>query len=388
MSTQGFGTSGGAPGAPPVPPPVPANVQRRGGIGLGVVLIAVGVVFLIGQFVPNVAWWHMWPLIVILVGGIQIVTPDPKDGWGLSRIMDGIGTIVVGAVLLGNTTGFVSWDVWLTLLMLWPVLLVAIGLRIIGKGVGQSWVGALGPVLVWIAFAYAVSTALTGAGGLSPFGTPALTAGKHFALFEPVGQVTEAKMSFEGGAGDIKIGSNSGQLVSASGTSPFGEPKLEVKREGSSADVKLGLGEGGLFVAHPGAAAGKTRVELSDQVVWDAELETGASNLDADFSQLKLRALKVSAGASRVNVELGVVPDEVTNATVAVEAGVSSVTIVVPRDAEARVVSSGGLSSTDVSGELTKKGDGSWQTPGYASAARVYDISIESGVGSVSIERN
>jgi hypothetical protein len=363
-------------------------VQRRGGIGLGVVLIAVGVVFLVGQFVPNVAWWHMWPLIVILIGGIQIVTPDPKDGWGLSRIMDGIGTIVVGVVLLGNTTGFVSWDVWLTLLMLWPVLLVAIGLRIIGKGVGQRWVSALGPVVVWIAFAYAVAISLTGAGGLSPLQQSTLTAGKSFALFAPLAQTTDAKMTFEGGAGDIRIGDNSGQLISASGTSPFGEPQLEVTREGSSADVRLGLGEKSVFVPRPGVAAGKTRVELSDQVLWDAELKTGASNLDADFSRLRLRGLTLNSGASRVNLVLGVVPIEVRNAEVVIKAGVSSVTIVVPSDAEARVVSRGGLSSTNVSGDFVKEGDGSWQTPGYASAQRVYDISIESGVGSVAVERD
>jgi hypothetical protein len=369
---------------------VPPNVQRRGGIGLGVVLIAVGVVFLVGQFIPNVAWWQMWPLIVILVGAIQIFTPDPADGWGLSRIMDGLGTIIVGAVLLGNTTGFIAWSVWWTLLMLWPVLLVAIGLRIIGRGTGQSWVGALGPIVVWVAFAYAVSTSLTGAGGFYPFQSGAsLTSGKQFAIFEPVGAVTEATMKFEGGAGDIKIGSDSGQLISATGTSPFGEPLLEVKRDGSSAEVRLGLGDKGFAAAGPpGIAAGKVDVELSDLVVWNAELQAGASSLGADFSRLKLRALTLSTGASRVDLKLGVVPDEVTKAPIVVKAGVSSVRISVPRDAEARVVSSGGLSSTEVNGDFAKVGDGSWQTPGYATAQRVYDISIESGVGSVSVERN
>jgi hypothetical protein len=388
MFSQGSGTNGGAAGQAPTPPPVPPGVQRRGGIGLGVVLIAVGVVFLVGQFVSDVAWWQMWPFIVILIGAIQIVTPDPKDGWGLSRIMDGIGTIIVGAVLLGNTTGFIAWGVWGTLLMLWPVLLVAIGLRIIGKGVGQSWVSSLGPLVVWAAFAYAVSTSLTGAGGFYPFQSPALATGKSFALFEPVGQISDAKLTFEGGAGDIKIGDNSGQLISASGTSPFGEPALSVKRDGTSGEIRLGLGDRGFLVPRPGIAAGKVDVQLSDQVVWDADLQTGASNVDADFSRLRLRALTLSAGASRVQLKLGVVPDQVPRAAVVVKAGVSSIKIVVPKDAEARVVSHGGLSSTNVSGSLVKQGDGSWQTSGYASAQRVYDISIESGVGSVSIERN
>ena len=73
---------------------------------------------------------------------------------------------------------------------------------------------------------------------------------------------------------------------------------------------------------------------------------------------------------------------------IVVKAGVSSVTIRVPKGVHARVTSSSGLSAIDVSKDLASQLDGSWQTPGYGktNTSAGYDISIESGVGSVSIQ--
>jgi hypothetical protein len=269
--------------------------------------------------------------------------------------------------------------------MLWPVLLVAIGLRIIGNGIGQSWIKALGPIVIWLAIAYAVVVSWTGIGGVHPFSA---TSNRPFAIFAPVDQVQEAKLTLEGGAGDIRITGDSGYLISASGRSPLGSPSLRVKRTGGSADVDLGIGQAGAFQSGVGLASGKVKVDLSPQVLWDAELRTGASSLDADFSQVKLRSLVVKTGASSVEVKLGPLPEEVSSTQVTVKAGVSSVKIALPHDAEANVVSHSGLSAMDVSDGFQQQGSGAWRTPGYGSATKVYNIAIESGVGSVSIERN
>jgi hypothetical protein len=385
QSTEG-GTGGGW--HVPVPPSVPQEPKRRGGVGLGAILIALGVLFLIGQFVPGITWGTMWPAFIILLGVIQIVTPDPRDGWGVLRVQDGIGTLILGSVLLGNTTGFISWDVWRTLLYLWPVVLISIGVSMIGKAVGQTWLRALAPVAIWVAFAYAVAVSLTGAAGV-PAAQPMLRpAGQSFSFAEPVADVKEAKLVFDGGAGEIKIRSDLRQLVSADGDSPLGAPEFSVDRTGSSADVNLGLGRKDTAVIWPGFAGGSVDMGLSDSVLWDATLQTGATNLNADFSDVKLKSLVVKTGASSVNIKLGPVPEEVTTSKINVKAGVSSVTIVVPRNVDARIVTHNGLSSTNISNDFMRQGDGSMVTPDFNTASRTYEISIESGVGSVSITRD
>jgi len=385
------------PPAPPVPP-IPTTDShrhhRRGGIGLGIILIALGLIFLIGQFVPGMAWWQMWPLFVILLGGIQIVTPDPRDGWGLSRVMDGVGTVLVGFVLLGNTTGYVSWGVWLVLLSLWPVLLIAFGLAIVGRALNQSWIRALSPIVIWIALGYATAVALTGQSPyLAPIQPIAINQSmQSFSVSEPVGGVQTAKLAFDGGAGDITIGSTNRDLISANGNSPFGKPGFEVTRSGDSADVSFGLGDNHTTIVGPGFTAGKVNVLLNDAVKWDATLNTGAVNLEADLSNVKLSALTLKTGVSSADVKLGGLAT--SNALsgggvtpIVVKAGVSSVTLRIPKGTAIRVKTSSGLSAFDVSPDLTKQADGSYSTPGWGqgNSDSGYDVSIESGVGSVSI---
>jgi hypothetical protein len=377
------------PPAPPVPPtPVkPPYYERRGGIGVGIILIALGIVFLVAQFVPGMAWWMMWPLFIILLGGIQIVTPDPREGWGINRVMDGIGTVLIGLVLLGNTTGYISWTVWWTLLTLWPVLLIAGGIAIVGRALNQSWIRAIAPLVIWAALAYAVGTALTGQTGYRPLVPITFSQqGQAFDLAEPLGNIKIAKLTFDGGAGNIKIARTSRDLVTAQGRSPFGSPSLVVERSGETADVRFGLGDKNSTMVGPGFTAGQVDVGLNDSVTWDATLNTGASSLNADLSGVLLSSLTLKTGVSSAELRLGAVPSGQTRVPVEIKAGVSSVTVLIPKGTQARVRSSSGLSALSVSDDLTKNIDGTWTTGNPSGSLAFYDISVESGVGSVSIQ--
>ena len=156
------------PTSPPRAPSVPATPagddrpRKTGrGVGLGIVLIALGAAMLWAQFLPGVEWMQLWPLIIVAVGLGQMVTPGWGDERGIMRVMDGFGTVLIGLVFLGNTLGYIAWSVWFVLLTLWPVLLIAAGISIIGKGIGQQWLRALAPLVIWAALALAVASSLT-----------------------------------------------------------------------------------------------------------------------------------------------------------------------------------------------------------------------------------
>lgn len=65
---------------PPAPPatswtptpasaPAPRKTWRCGsGVGFGVVLVLVGVLLLVNEFVPGVDVWRFWPLIIVAIG--------------------------------------------------------------------------------------------------------------------------------------------------------------------------------------------------------------------------------------------------------------------------------------------------------------------------------
>jgi len=63
------------PETPPTPQwapsPAPASEDRRrhrGGVGFGLILMLVGLLLLVNQFVPGIDLWRFWPLLIVAVG--------------------------------------------------------------------------------------------------------------------------------------------------------------------------------------------------------------------------------------------------------------------------------------------------------------------------------
>jgi hypothetical protein len=349
-------------------------------------LVALGSVFLVSEFLPgfNVPWWALWPVIVVVGGLVQVFTPGGA-GWGVDRVLEGLGTVVFGLILLGNTTGYVSWSVWWTIVTLWPALVIALGLTILSKGLGQSWIRIVASLVIWATLAYAVALSLTGFSTTLQSTSWTGSGGQEFAFAEPGLGVKQASLLLKGGAGEIKVGSGS-KLVTVEGQSVYGSPAFATGRDGDSAWVRVGFNESGTStVVVPGMSGARINTKLSDTALWDIALETGASSVDADLSNLRVHDVEVKTGVSAVTLRLGDVPAGERVSTVLVKAGVSSVRILVPRDAEARVSDQTGLVANDVRGRFERRGD-IWQTPGYSSASKTWDIRTEAGVGSVSID--
>jgi len=146
------------------------SARRHGSVAAGLFMIVAGVAFLVARTVPGVDMWQLWPLLIVAGGLVQLVTPSAEHGWGIERLSEGVGTIILGVILLGNTTGYIGWEMWLTALSMWPVLLVAAGIGILGRASGQAWVRAFAPTIIWAALIFAASTAVTG----TPVSTPVL----------------------------------------------------------------------------------------------------------------------------------------------------------------------------------------------------------------------
>ncbi|PKQ16858.1 MAG: hypothetical protein CVT67_03605 [Actinobacteria bacterium HGW-Actinobacteria-7] len=382
--------------APPIPP-VPTSQyggptsgapegQRigRGGANAGIVLILLGAVLLSAQFLPGIRIWMLWPLFIVVPGLVQCFTGD-NDGWSVHRFFDGLVTVTVGLIFLGNTTGYVSWGVWWQILQLWPVLLISAGFGILGKATGQEWLRVMGTVAVLFAFAYAVTTASTGS-AVRFLGTPG---GQPFAFQEPSGGVQRADLKLSAGVGEVTIGPGS-DLISIEGESPFSAPRFASTVSGSSATMDFDLTSGKNFTVYPGGTSARVDAKLSRAVAWNIEVDSGVSSLNADLSTLRVESLKLKTGVSSNRVVLGEVPVGVAEATMNIDTGVSSVKVLVPYESQVRIESSSGLTGHDIASGLESQGGGVWQTPGYDQAVHarsgVWIISVKSGVGSVTVD--
>jgi hypothetical protein len=353
-------------------------------VSVGIVLILIGVALLAAQLLPGVSIFMLWPLFIIVPGLVQCFTPG-HEGWSVHRFFDGVVTVAIGLIFLGNTTGVLSWGVWWQVLQLWPVLLISAGLGILGKSMGQDWIRVLGTVAVLFAFAYAVATSTSG----SPLRVMGVPGGEPFAFSEPVGSVQRADLRLGAGVGDIRIDSGS-DLVSIQGESPFSDPQYSASVAGGTARVEFQLTEEDGFMLYPGSTSARVDARLSDRVVWDLEIDSGVSALDADLSDVPVSSMKLKTGVSSNRVILGAVPSNVAEASLAIDTGVSSVKVLVPVGAQVRVESESGLTGHDIASGLESQGGGVWKTPGYDQAVStrsgVWTIKVKSGVGSVTVD--
>mgnify|MGYP007065220573 FL=1 len=91
---------------PPVTPPAsPASgggsSGHRGTVLWGITLIIVGGLLLVSQFVPGIALWRYWPLIIVAIGVRQALGPT-SGSWSIKHAVAGLVTIAFGHVFLGQ----------------------------------------------------------------------------------------------------------------------------------------------------------------------------------------------------------------------------------------------------------------------------------------------
>jgi hypothetical protein len=153
--------------------------------------------------------------------------------------------------------------------------------------------------------------------------------------------------------------------------------------------------------------AGQAEVELGGLSLESVKIATGASETRVSFSQpnrVAARLVKVDAGAAEITVmRLGNARAEryefegglgeatldfsgawSRSATVAVEMGVGSVRLRLPRGLGVRIAKDSFLASFDAPG-MVKRGN-AWFSSNYSGARVRLDISIDAAIGSIAVE--
>ena len=380
-----------APQPAPAQAPEPAAPpSRRSGVGhrlglvwWGIFLVAAGGLLLLNQFAPRIDLWRYWPLIIVAVG-IRGMFPSASEGWSLKRAAEGLTVVVIGLILLGQMLGVLGWQVWLNILRLWPLLLVALGLEVIGKGMRSDAVRMLGNLVIVAGLLYgALVMAPTSGwplvwadeGEAAPF---ALTAAHEAG-------VSEGTARIDGGVGDFSLtGGNA--LATAEGSAPSA-PEFDATTTGETADVRIDSGSQHWW---PSASGSVLDVTLDRAVTWDLQVNAGVSTFEVDLRDLPVSDLSFDAGVSDGTLVLG--PSDAAGTGDGVEArintGVSSLEIRVPNGDSARVSVKSGLSTVNFDGTWDRSGDeGSrvWTSQGFSDSGAYWDIEIQAGVGSIKV---
>jgi hypothetical protein len=313
---------------------------RRGPFIAATWLIGLGVVLLVRQLL-DIAWIEAWPLFIILVGVVQFVTTAIDGTRGSSLLWAftwPVVTIVIGAVLLASTTGAIAQGPLEMLLQWWPILLIVLG--------------------AWFLF-----------GAFFSRDEPLET------LSIPLEAATDASIRIKFGAGELAVmRAQPGNLVDGR----F-EGGVVVKREGPNRlELRQDTDRGIPWLERQSDwTAG-----LSGDIPLDLKVSTGAARADLDLSDLRVRSIELSTGASETRVRL---PRNAGATFLKAQTGAASMVIEVPEGVAARIRSRMTLGTSDIDlVRFPREADG-YASPDYATAANRADIEFSGGVGSVRI---
>lgn len=252
----------------------------------------------------------------------------------------------------------------------WGLALVVVGLALLA--------GNLLNINIW-AYLWPVALILTGLWIL--FGSRLRNNKEIETLTVPLEGAAAARVRIDHGAGRLVISGGAAPDNLAEGTFGGGVNFKRVKI-GDAAEVEFLFPE----INFPDWAPGDSRVwdvHLNDRVPITLAINTGAGETRADLSGLNVTGVTLKTGASSVDLTL---PSVAGSTQVKVEGGATSVNIHVPEGVAARIHTDSGLSSINVDTlRFARQDGGGYVSPDFNTAAKKVELSIEVGVGSVTV---
>ncbi|MFQ5615072.1 MAG: LiaI-LiaF-like domain-containing protein [Anaerolineales bacterium] len=364
--------------------------RRRRGIFVPLILIALGVIFLLnnmGLLREGVleTLLGLWPVLLIVLGINSLIR---KRGIIGPALLIGLG----GAFLLSNL-GVLAVNPWLTVLRLWPVIFIAIGLEII-IGRRSIWLSLAGLLVVlgFLAAGVWYSESLLSRqtqGGLE--------------ISEPLGELDQARIILRPSIVSLNLNAlvDSGNLIEGTfavlKNEPFirefqvkdGAATLTLKSHAKNVtfgiwnDYRL-LWDIGLNTAVPlnldiGLGIGESNLDLTGLAVSDLYLSMGVGETTIMLAEGEYRA-KVDAGVGQTTI---ILPDQ-GDIRLDIDLGVGEVVIRIPESMAARIHTDRGITGLQVPIGYQKQG-GVYASPGYATAENRTEIFVDLGIGNIAI---
>jgi hypothetical protein len=310
------------------------------------------------------------------------------------RVFEGLTVVTVGLILLGNTLGVLPWSVWWTILALWPLLIVSLGVDILGRAVGSTALRVLASVVVIAGLVYGALVG-TGQAPAPAFATGA--AGQAFSFSEPGAGISHGTARIGAGLATVRL--RRGKDITARGVTPFGQPSFAVTRSGTAVDVRIDSSNGrGTFVV-PGNGRSFLGVTLPFNPWERVQVDAGVSQVAIDLTQLDIRDLEVNTGVSNTDITFAVPPPVPTMdtssrppRTATISGGLSSYVLRVPRELGVELHVDNGLGSVNVPSGWTRVGESSlfsgvWRSEGYDSSASKLQLTVKAGLSSVDVRQ-
>lgn len=287
--------------------------------------------------------------------------------------------IAIGLVFLLVNVGFIPGLTVFSLLSLWPLLLILVGVDL---AIGTRWpLAALGINVAVIALGLALLASQP-----TLFATPFFHIGASSGGERDVSvarqSATSLALDINAGAGRFRVSGGSTALVEAhSAAEDLRLRRADFERGGQHADVRIDQ-TGTRRVGGSAAVVADVDIKIASAVPTALEVNGGAGEFVIDLSDVTVSSAELNVGAASLTLTL---PKPTGRVSIEVNAGMSSIVVDVPEGVEARVTTSGAMLSLRSSNTRLTAGDNAAETAGYASASARVTVRVIAGASSITI---
>lgn len=306
---------------------------------------------------------------------LDVAEVKPVKTWNASNILWGSLLVLLGTVFLLHNFGVINIDLtnaW----RLWPVFIIAAGVSI------MSVRGLLGGIIMTVLVLIVLGlTSFVMLGGAKPNDSDSTTQQKIFDISTSSDEVKKAKIDVNAGAGNLNFDSSRAvSVVKGNLDSSFASLKTNSTVKDSLQTVDLTVeGNSGWWA---GDYKNDLGVTLGTTLPYELSVDSGASRINADLSEVWLEKLHLKSGASEIEIKLG---DRAPSLDVTFDIGVSSAVFKLPRSAGIRLELDSGLSGVNIDG-LKEINEGSYQSENYNTAEKKIELKGEIGVSNLRVE--
>lgn len=292
----------------------------------------------------------------------------------VSKLFWGVAILLLGVIFLGVNIGLLPAGIWETLWQFWPLLLVFWGIAILfSRGEKGGWFIAIISILI---------IALVGT--YIWWNSDSISHNRETKIIseELSSGTQEARIIVRYGAAELKIKGGSDKMVSGQIDS-YSLPDIVREEKDGKPEITIDQLVRGPRLWGDRGKNNLLDLMLSSQVSYDIALNTGASKMNLDLSNVRLGNLDIDCGASSGDITIG---RKQAKSKVTIDSGASSFVIKIPKDYGIRVKNESGLTSTNFSDIGLEKIDDYYKNTSYDATQNQVDLGLHTGASSVKLE--
>lgn len=304
---------------------------------------------------------------------------DGRKGAGF-----GVFLLIIGIVWLLSYYNVVTIKTLYALLELWPLILIAAGIGVFFKDKAfiraAAWLTLLAVVICYGYFgnpkqvlSIGIFTNDTASGTKQPYKD-----GDRLS-FDRTPGVERGELRLSYGAAQLNVDSSAAELLEAETDLALVDYTQSLKNNGNKSSFDFRM-KNVRFGNAKDTINSINRFHLSNGVIWEMYVDTGASKSNLNLSGLKVETLKVNTGASEISIDAGSYDTQID-----IKAGASKIDITLPEDTGMKIKLEGGLNSTNFDEAAWTK-DGAWYySPGYNEKKYKAAAQISMGLGNLTV---